>query len=130
MMRRPPRSTRTDTLCPDTTLFRSPHELQDKNMPDASLGESSASIRRRRVARYLHTESGAAVLLVIVTVVALAWANSPLSVAYLELWHLYVGFDFVPLGLHMDLHHWVNDCTMVRFFFMIRREQIGRAACR
>src|SRR3546814_7078465 len=36
-----------------------PHELQDKNMPDASLGESSASIRRRRVARYLHTESGA-----------------------------------------------------------------------
>src|SRR3546814_1488430 len=48
-----------------------PHELQDKNMPDASLGESSASIRRRRVARYLHTESGAAVLLVIVTVVAL-----------------------------------------------------------
>src|SRR3546814_5937449 len=24
MIRRPPRSTRTDTLCPDTTLFRSP----------------------------------------------------------------------------------------------------------
>src|SRR3546814_19500341 len=24
MVRRPPRSTRTDTLCPDTTLFRSP----------------------------------------------------------------------------------------------------------
>src|SRR3546814_11214514 len=25
MIRRPPRSTRTDTLCPDTTLFRSAH---------------------------------------------------------------------------------------------------------
>src|SRR3546814_2922056 len=25
MIRRPPRSTRTDTLCPSTTLFRSPH---------------------------------------------------------------------------------------------------------
>src|SRR3546814_16740458 len=25
MLRRPPRSTRTDTLCPYTTLFRSPH---------------------------------------------------------------------------------------------------------
>src|SRR3546814_1336600 len=24
MIRRPPRSTRTDTLCPDTTLFRAP----------------------------------------------------------------------------------------------------------
>src|SRR3546814_8053174 len=28
MIRRPPRSTRTDTLCPDTTLFRSVLELQ------------------------------------------------------------------------------------------------------
>lgn len=91
-------------------------------MPDASLGESSASIRRRRVARYLHTESGAAVLLVIVTVVALAWANSPLSDAYFELWHLDVGFDFGPLGLHMDLHHWVNDGLMVVFFFLIGLE--------
>ena len=91
-------------------------------MPDASLGESSASIRRRRVARYLHTESGAAVLLVIVTVVALAWANSPLSDAYFELWHLDVGFDFGPLGLHMDLHHWVNDGLMVVIFFLIGLE--------
>src|SRR3546814_4414023 len=27
MIRRPPRSTRTDTLCPYTTLFRSPRDL-------------------------------------------------------------------------------------------------------
>lgn len=91
-------------------------------MPDASLGESSANIRRRRVARYLRTESGAAVLLVIVTVVALAWANSPLSDAYFGLWHLDVGFNFGPLGLHMDLHHWVNDGLMVVFFFLIGLE--------
>ncbi|MBN0147784.1 Na+/H+ antiporter NhaA, partial [Pseudomonas aeruginosa] len=77
---------------------------------------------RGRVARYLRTESGAAVLLVIVTVVALAWANSPLSDAYFELWHLDVGFDFGPLGLHMDLHHWVNDGLMVVFFFLIGLE--------
>ena len=91
-------------------------------MPDASLGESSANIRRSRVARYLRTESGAAVLLVIVTVVALAWANSPLSDAYFGLWHLDVGFNFGPLGLHMDLHHWVNDGLMVIFFFLIGLE--------
>lgn len=74
-------------------------------MPASSFGESSAHIRRRRVAHYLRTESGAAVLLVIVTVVALVWANSPLSNAYFELWHLDVGFNFGPLRLHMDLHH-------------------------
>src|SRR3546814_17873588 len=28
MLRRPPRSTRTDTLFPYTTLFRSPHQLR------------------------------------------------------------------------------------------------------
>src|SRR3546814_3287748 len=28
MVRRPPRSTRTDTLCPYTTLFRSQHSLE------------------------------------------------------------------------------------------------------
>lgn len=61
-------------------------------------------------------------LLVIVTVVALAWANSPLSDAYFGLWHLDVGFNFGPLGLHMDLHHWVNDGLMVVFFFLIGLE--------
>src|SRR3546814_18899374 len=30
MIRRPPKSTRTDTLCPDTTLFRSQQVDQDK----------------------------------------------------------------------------------------------------
>ena len=33
-------------------------------MPDSSFGESTANIRRRRVAHYLRTEPGAAVLLV------------------------------------------------------------------
>nr|WP_258191592.1 Na+/H+ antiporter NhaA [Pseudomonas aeruginosa] len=61
-------------------------------------------------------------LLVIVTVVALVWANSPLSNAYFELWHLDVGFNFGPLRLHMDLHHWVNDGLMVVFFFLIGLE--------
>ena len=91
-------------------------------MSATSFGASSANISRGRVARYLRTESGAAVLLVIVTVVALAWANSPLSDAYFALWHLDVGFDFGPLGMHMDLHHWVNDGLMVVFFFLIGLE--------
>src|SRR3546814_14307737 len=35
MIRRPPRSTRTDTLFPYTTLFRSLLEIREKNGPDA-----------------------------------------------------------------------------------------------
>src|SRR3546814_6449555 len=33
MIRRPPRSTRTDTLFPYTTLFRSPHRSYQARMP-------------------------------------------------------------------------------------------------
>src|SRR3546814_5084541 len=38
MKRRPPRSTRTDTLLPNTTLFRSPHgHVAALELPDAGL---------------------------------------------------------------------------------------------
>src|SRR3546814_19519705 len=37
MLRRPPRSTRTDTLCPDTTLFRSQHRAQPRRPLPARL---------------------------------------------------------------------------------------------
>ena len=77
---------------------------------------------QRSVHRWLRTESGSAVLLVIVTVLALAWANSPLSAWYVELWHQDVGFDVGPFGLHMDLHHWINDGLMVVFFFVVGLE--------
>src|SRR3546814_11643889 len=39
MIRRPPRSTRTDTLFPYTTLFRSPdHDQGERSRPHPSLG--------------------------------------------------------------------------------------------
>src|SRR3546814_10321639 len=43
MMRRPPRSTRTDTLCPYTTLFRSaPVGPRDRPLPGADDGDRRA----------------------------------------------------------------------------------------
>src|SRR3546814_13196532 len=56
MLRRPPRSTRTDTLCPYTTLFRSPDPARGEHIPDAALyrryapkGMSLEDWRRRNV---------------------------------------------------------------------------------
>src|SRR3546814_7380658 len=40
MIRRPPRSTRTDTLFPYTTLFRSGSAKADPQLPRKSLGEN------------------------------------------------------------------------------------------
>lgn len=70
----------------------------------------------------LRTETGAALLLLGVTVAALLWANSPLSGWYEHLWELPVRVDVGDLRFDMDLHHWVNDGLMVLFFFVVGLE--------
>src|SRR3546814_3582518 len=50
MKRRPPRSTRTDTLFPYTTLFRSPHRSQ---RPPHRIGHVQRPGARRRVKQQL-----------------------------------------------------------------------------
>src|SRR3546814_5887350 len=50
MIRRPPRSTRTDTLFPYTTLFRSPVEAKRLRRHEA-VGRKAGSGKRRRAKR-------------------------------------------------------------------------------
>src|SRR3546814_3124920 len=50
MIRRPPRSTRTDTLFPYTTLFRSSHHLVERihlRRPESEYGVAGARHRRQ-----------------------------------------------------------------------------------
>lgn len=77
---------------------------------------------RNQLSNSLRRESGSAVLLLVVTVIALLWANSPASGAYFDLWHQGAGFELGPVALHMSLHHWINDGLMVVFFFLIGLE--------
>ncbi|GAA4722713.1 Na+/H+ antiporter NhaA [Isoptericola chiayiensis] len=74
------------------------------------------------LARRLRTDSGAAVLLLSVTLFALLWANSPFSEAYTHLWEIPINVDIGDLAFDMDLHHWVNDGLMVVFFFVVGLE--------
>jgi NhaA family Na+:H+ antiporter len=71
---------------------------------------------------YLQTETGGAALLLLATVAALVWANSPLGDSYTDLWSTEVVFQVGDLGLRDDLRHWVNDGLMVFFFFVIGLE--------
>ncbi|HEX6054227.1 MAG TPA: Na+/H+ antiporter NhaA, partial [Intrasporangium sp.] len=80
-------------------------------------GQLSAPLRR-----YLATESGGAMLLVIATLVALAWANSPWSEAYSQLWETEVAVQLGDRTLRMDLGHWINDGLMAVFFLVIGLE--------
>src|SRR3546814_9239536 len=44
MIRRPPKATRTDTLCPHTTLFRSAHRLW-RGLRAAAAGQRAGAVR-------------------------------------------------------------------------------------
>ncbi len=70
----------------------------------------------------LRTESGSALLLVAVALVALAWANSPWSQSYVDLWHTQAAVTIGDFSIDLSLHHWVNDGLMVIFFFLIGLE--------
>src|SRR3546814_13120565 len=56
MIRRPPRSTRTDTLFPYTTLFRSPHDQGPHRLRTAGQRPSGDARRAARGARRLLPE--------------------------------------------------------------------------
>src|SRR3546814_20186777 len=58
MIRRPPRSTRTDTLFPYTTLFRSHHLLDARQPPADRCRSHLADIDRREHARGAHRQPG------------------------------------------------------------------------
>ena len=71
---------------------------------------------------YMGTEAGGSVLLLAATVLALAWANSPWSASYAQLWHLPATIGVGEADLTLDLRHWVNDGLMALFFLVVGLE--------
>ena len=71
---------------------------------------------------FIRTEAGSAGLLVAVSLLALLWANSPWSDAYVDLWATVLSVEVAGHGVTLDLHHWINDGLMVVFFFVIGLE--------
>lgn len=74
------------------------------------------------IQEFLHQEASGGILLIIATVIALAWANSPFADSYHSLWHTYFTIDLAGMSLKYSLHHWINDGLMVIFFFVVGLE--------
>ncbi|MFQ1002136.1 Na+/H+ antiporter NhaA [Modestobacter sp. SSW1-42] len=72
--------------------------------------------------RMLQTEAASAGLLVAATLAALAWANSPWSDTYEQVWHTGFSLRLGDMAVSEDLRHWVNDGLMCFFFFLIGME--------
>lgn len=67
-------------------------------------------------------ENTAAGLLLLATVVAIVWANSPWSETYWTLLDTDVGFSFGDMHLEMTVKHLINDGLMTFFFFVVGLE--------
>lgn len=82
------------------------------------------AVRRalRPMREFLDTESAGAVALVAAAVVALVWANSPLSSSYERLWETDLSIGLGDWELALDLRHWVNDGLMTLFFLVVSLE--------
>lgn len=72
--------------------------------------------------KFAKIESFSGILLILATIVALIWANSPFSDSYVSLWNSKVGFSFTGFELYKPLLLWINDLLMAIFFFVIGLE--------
>ncbi|HEX2562731.1 MAG TPA: Na+/H+ antiporter NhaA [Acidimicrobiales bacterium] len=76
----------------------------------------------RPLVDFLHTEAAGGVALVVATIVALVWANSPWDASYNDLWSTDLAVTLGSWELDLDLREWVNDGLMVLFFFVVGLE--------
>lgn len=66
--------------------------------------------------------SSLGIILLVMVVIAMAWANSPWSHSYHDLWNIKLTIGFEGSELTKSLHYWINDFLMAYFFFMVGLE--------
>ena len=71
---------------------------------------------------FLSTETGSAIVLLVATVAALLWANSPWPDSYESVWTTELSIRLGDWALTADLREWVNDGLMTFFFLVVGLE--------
>lgn len=71
---------------------------------------------------FIHRQTTSGLLLMVMAVIALILANSPMADAYLHVIHTSISLNIGNWELEMSLHHWINDALMAFFFFVVGLE--------
>ena len=72
---------------------------------------------------FMELQASGGIVLLIATVVALVWANSPLQDSYSDFWYSHVNISIGSIEIFShDLVHFVNDALMTLFFFVVGME--------
>jgi Na+/H+ antiporter NhaA len=93
----------------------------DSAAPPAS-EQTQAQQHLALVRSFLETEAGGAIVLLLATVAALVWANSPWGAGYDAFWGTELALRLGDVVLSHDLQDWVNDGLMAVFFLLIGLE--------
>lgn len=72
--------------------------------------------------KFAQIQAAGGILLLLCTVVALVWANSPWAESYERLWQMPVTVGFGGFVLSKALLLWINDGLMAVFFFVVGLE--------
>jgi len=72
--------------------------------------------------RFFRSEATGSILLLICTLTALIWANSPWSAAYFQILNTKIGFAWNGSTFILGFDHWINDGLMAVFFFVVGLE--------
>lgn len=101
------------------------------HVPPRSRGTAEVRAERSYIARkvilpvqaQIHSEEAGGVMLLLGTVIGLAWANSPWLHTYEDLiHHVNLTVDLAVISLSYNLHGWINDALMTLFFFLVSLE--------
>ena len=85
--------------------------------------EDNKAVSKFSIQNFINAESLGGLLLILVTIVAVFWANSRFYDSYHYLWHdLNLGISLGNFEFKGSLHHWINDGMMALFFFTIGLE--------
>jgi Na+/H+ antiporter NhaA len=71
---------------------------------------------------FLNTESGGAVVMIVATVAALIWANSPASHSYASVWTTHLSLRLGGHVISASLRTWINQGLMTLFFLVVGLE--------
>jgi Na+:H+ antiporter, NhaA family len=74
------------------------------------------------IEQFLRVEAASGIVLLVVTVAALLWANSPWRAGYEALWHAHLPGVTGPWLSGKTLHFWINEGLMTIFFLIVGLE--------
>jgi Na+:H+ antiporter, NhaA family len=116
-----------DRPAPSRSFFAMEHEAEIRTRREAWSGGDSllAHSLARPLIRFLSQSSASGLLLIVATIIALVWANSPWDASYSSFWDTEIDVqlgDWQPFRVHgeaMTVQDWVNDGLMALFFFVV-----------